>query len=148
MAAEGRTGRRLRHVDFGDPVVQSQENGLRLAAAGNAEIFAAEIILPSARRSPSKNSAGNNVGSVSAVALSRIQVGSSLAHADQNGSVRLHAVDNMANRACGRCARIGRSAAIRSSVSRAASSATIQPSTVRPRIEYRYSAVPAPVSRW
>jgi len=61
--------------------------------------------------------------------------GTSPAQASQNGSVRLQAVDSIANRVCGRRARIGRSAAIRSSPSRAASSATIQPSTVRPRME-------------
>ena len=37
-------------------------------------------------------------------------------HAVQNGSVRLQAVDSIAKRACGRRARIGRSALIRSSV--------------------------------
>ena len=69
-------------------------------------------------RSCSKYSAGNKLGSISTVAFSRIQVGSSLAHAVQNGSVRLHAVESMARRACGRRARIGRKAAMMSSLKR------------------------------
>jgi hypothetical protein len=52
----------------------------------------------------------------------------------QNGSVRLHAVDSMAKRASGRRARMGRKAAIRSLEGLAASSVTIQASTVCPRI--------------
>ena len=54
------------------------------------------------------------VGSTSTVTWKRSQEGSSLSHAVQNGSVRLQAVDSMTNRASGRCARIGRRAAINS----------------------------------
>ena len=68
-----------------------------------------------------------------------------ISQAVQNGSVRLHAVDNMANRASGRRARIGRKAAI--IMDKAASSATIQPSTVRPRIESRCPGAPGRVIR-
>ena len=75
------------------------------------------------------------MGSVSTVAFRRNQASPPLSQADQNGSVRLQAVDNMANRAFGRRARIGRKAEISSGERRAASSATIHASTVSPRTE-------------
>src|SRR6185436_11856532 len=112
----------------------SQMNGLAWPPRGIPRYSRLKSSSPSARRSCSRNSA-ENVSILSAVAFNRIHDCSSPAHAVQNGSVRLHAVDSMANRACGRRARIGRKAAIRSLGSRAASSATIQPSTVSPRIE-------------
>ena len=115
------------------PLVELPGERTGMSARRNAEIFALEGML--AERPPLllQEAAGNVT--VSAVAFSRSHDGSSSAHAVQNGSVRLQAVDSMANRASGRRARIGRSAAIRSWGSRAASSATIQPSTVSPRIE-------------
>src|ERR1035437_1073434 len=91
----------------------SQLNGLACPPMGMPRYSRLKTSSPSALCSCSRNSAGN-VSNSSAVAFSRIHDCSSLAQAVQNGSVRLHAVDNMANRACGRRARIGRSAAIRS----------------------------------
>ena len=132
---KGRAGRHQWRVDLRRAFVQFPGERTYVPACGDAEVFALESHLHPARcRSCSRNS-GENVSISSAVAFSRIHDCSSPAQAVQNGSVRLHAVDNMAKRACGRRARIGRNAAIRSLGSRAASSATIQPSTVNPRIE-------------
>ena len=106
-----------------------------LATAGNAEVFAVEGVFAERASLLFEEAGWKQRAVLSAVALSRMTLSSSLAHAVQNGSLRVHAVDSMANRACGFRARIGRNAAIKSSGSRAASSATIQPSTVSPRIK-------------
>ena len=120
-------------MDLRRAVVRVPGEWTGLSAARNAEIFAVENMF--AQRAPLLfQEPRRNSPSVSAVALSRIQVGSSLAQALQNGSVRLHAVDTWQSAPAGgapasaaRCDQI--------LGSRAASSATIQPSTVRPRIE-------------
>ena len=113
---------------------KAQVKGLAPPPVGIPRYSRLNAVSPSARRSRSRNS-GSQLGFTSAVARSRIHVGSSLDHAVQNGSARLHAVESMARRACGRRARIGRNAAMRSLERRAASSATIQASTVSSRTE-------------
>src|SRR5262249_31812451 len=111
----------------------SQVNGLACPPMGMPRYSRLNASSPIASRSSSKNFGSYWI--VSAVAFSLIHDGSSLSQAIQNGSVRLQAVDSMAKRASGRRARIGRKAAIRSLESLAASSATIQASTVSPRME-------------
>src|ERR1019366_8305898 len=113
---------------------KAQVNGLVPAPVGMPRYSRLKAASPRACRSCSRNS-GLKFGFTSAVARSRIHEGSSLDHAVQNGSARLHAVDSMARRVCGLRARIGRKAEMRSLDRRAASSATIQASTVSPRTE-------------
>ena len=123
-----------RLVDSRGALIQLPAKRTGLGANGYPEIFAPEAVLAE-RTALLGQESSEKKPTVSAVAFSRSHDGSSSAHAVQNGSVRLHAVDSIAKRACGQRARIGRSALIRSLVRRAASSATIQPSTVNPRIE-------------
>src|SRR5262245_41061986 len=77
----------------------SQVNGLTCPPEGMPRYSRLKPSSPSASRSCFRNS-GENVSISSAVAFRRSHDGSAPAQAVQNGSVRLHAVDNMANRAC------------------------------------------------
>src|SRR5450759_3570786 len=92
---------------------KAQVNGLVPAPVGMPRYSRLKAASPRACRSCPRNS-GPKFGFPSAVARSRIHVGSSLDHAIQNGSPRLHAVDSMARRACGLRARIGHKAEMRS----------------------------------
>ena len=118
----------------GRPLVQFPAERTGLRAAGNAEIFPLEAASPK-RAAPPPDILRRTARTSSRWLSAEARTGRRLSQAIQNGSVRLQAVDSIANRACGRRARIGRSARSGLRRSRAASSATIQPSTVRPRME-------------
>ena len=92
---------------MGRALVQVPGERTCLSTARNAEIFPIENELTQRAVLRSRNPGANSVLSLFAVAFSRIQVGSPPAQAVQKGSLRLQAVDSMANRACGRRARIG-----------------------------------------
>src|SRR5438445_108904 len=92
----------------------SHWNGLACAPVGIPRYSRLKLVSPRLARSCCKNSAVNT-STVSAVAFRRVQEASSFSQADQNGSMRLHAVHSIANRAPGQRARIGRKAEMRSS---------------------------------
>ena len=85
-----------------------------VSARGNAEVFALEPIITQRAPLLLEELRRKRLDLISGC-FNRIHDCSSPAQAVQNGSVRLQAVDNMAKRACGRWARIGRNAAIRAS---------------------------------
>ena len=107
-----RSGRHQRAVDPGRALIHVPVEQACVGAHRNAEIFAIEIMFAE-RAALLLQKFGSRIALGSQrLLLAAAMTGHHLSQTVQNGSVRLHAVDSMANRACGRRARIGRNALI------------------------------------